>query len=63
VGAFLDYLLDCPPQPGVDRVQYPGEYEAMNRARNATHVSYDAAIWQGLAKLAEEVGVAVPAGE
>jgi L-lactate dehydrogenase len=61
VGAFIDYLLDTPPQPGVDRVQYPGEYEAGNRAKHATHLTFDAAIWQGLSTLAHDLSVALPA--
>ncbi len=61
VDAFLSYLQDCPPQPGVDRVQYPGEFEAGNRQRHATHVHYDAAIWAGLAGLGRTLGVPMPA--
>ncbi|MEI2417792.1 Ldh family oxidoreductase [Orrella sp. JC864] len=60
VDAFLDYLQSCPPQPGVERVQYPGEFEAGNRARHATHVSYEPGIWAGLAGLGRELGVAMP---
>ncbi|WP_459616730.1 Ldh family oxidoreductase [Bordetella sp. 2513F-2] len=64
VSAFIDYLHACPPQPGVDGVQYPGEYEARNRERNARTLSFDDAIWQSLQKLAQELGVedALPPG-
>ncbi|MGN6662172.1 MAG: Ldh family oxidoreductase, partial [Achromobacter mucicolens] len=50
------------PQPGVEAVQYPGEYEARNRAVNADSVEFDSRIWDGLTKLAVELGVpeAVP---
>ncbi|AMG90482.1 Ldh family oxidoreductase [Bordetella parapertussis] len=58
VGAFIDYLHACPPQPGVDRVQYPGEYEAMNRARHAEAIEFEGAIWDSLAKLAQDLGAA-----
>ena len=58
VGAFFDYLLDCPPQPGVERVQYPGEYEAANRARHATHIELSDADWSALQTAAAESGVA-----
>lgn len=57
VGAFIDYLKACPPQPGVDGVQYPGEYEANNRARNLTSLTFDPPIWAGLVKLAADLGV------
>lgn len=57
VDAFIEYLHACPPQPGVDRVQYPGEYEAANRARNATDITFAPAIWQSLQRLGDELGV------
>ncbi|PTX05460.1 lactate dehydrogenase [Achromobacter mucicolens] len=57
VGAFIDYLHACKPQPGVEAVQYPGEYEARNRAVNADSVEFDSRIWDGLTKLAGELGV------
>jgi len=58
VDAFIDYLHACPPQPGVDRVQYPGEFEALNRQRNGATVTLDAATWDGLLQLAGELDVA-----
>ncbi|MEJ2896187.1 Ldh family oxidoreductase [Bordetella avium] len=61
VAAFIDYLHDCPPQPGVDGVQYPGEYEAANRARNGDAISFAPAIWHKLAELGQELGVSAPA--
>lgn len=61
VEAFIDYLLSCPPQPGVDRVQYPGEYEAANRARHHDHVELTDTIWQSLGGLAGELNVSLPA--
>src|SRR5690606_21362664 len=63
VGAFIDYLHACPPQPGVERVEYPGEYEARNRQRNADSLQFDDAIWEGMARLAHDLGVpdALPA--
>ncbi|KAG1247415.1 hypothetical protein G6F68_014209 [Rhizopus microsporus] len=64
VGAFIDYLHACKPQPGVESVQYPGEYEARNRAVNADSVEFDSRIWDGLKKLAADLGVpeALPGG-
>jgi L-lactate dehydrogenase len=60
VEAFIEYLTSCPPQPGVDRVQYPGEYEAENRLRHHDHVELTAPIWASLEKMAGDLGVAVP---
>lgn len=57
VSAFIDYLHACPPQPGVDGVQYPGEYEARNRALNVDSLTFDASIWEGLRRLGAELGV------
>lgn len=59
-GAFIDYLLSCPPQPGrgaEEGVQYPGEYEARHRARHATHIELGEAGWKALADLAARLGV------
>lgn len=61
VEAFIDYLTSCPPQPGVDRVQYPGEYEAENRKRHHDHVDLTEPIWQSLVKMAGELQVTPPA--
>jgi len=60
VSAFIDYLHACKPQPGVDRVQYPGEYEATNRARNNRDIEFAPAIWDSLAQLGRELNVSVP---
>lgn len=60
VGAFIDYLHACKPQPGVDAVQYPGEYEAQNRGRNLHHIAFAPAIWAGLAELGAALNVAAP---
>lgn len=60
VSAFIDYLQACKPQPGVDAVQYPGEYEANNRARNLHHIAFAPAIWAGLATLGADLDVPAP---
>lgn len=60
VGAFIDYLQACPPQPGVDRVQYPGEYEAHNRELNRDALTFAPAIWDTMLKLGDTLGVAPP---
>jgi len=60
VEAFIRYLHDTPPAPGFDRVQYPGEYEAANRALTATHLDINPAIWRNLETLAQSLQVAVP---
>jgi len=56
-GAFIDYLLACPPQAGGEGVQYPGEFEARNRARHATHIELGEASWKALADLAARLGI------
>jgi len=57
VSAFIEYLHDCPTQPGVDRVQYPGEYEAQNRERQGDVLRFDSRIWDSLVDLARDLGV------
>lgn len=58
-GAFIDDLLSCPPQPGVDGVQYPGEYEARHRAAHATHIPLGDGSWKTLSALADSLGVVI----
>ncbi|VVE86999.1 Ldh family oxidoreductase [Pandoraea bronchicola] len=58
VEAFIDYLTSCPPQPGFDRVQYPGEYEAENRKKHHDHIDLTPPIWASLTRMAAELGVA-----
>ena len=58
-GAFIDYLLSCPPQPGTDAVQYPGEYEARNRLKNSTHIALGDGSWKALSALADSLGVVI----
>lgn len=60
VEAFINYLHDTPPAPGFDAVQYPGEYEAANRAAAATHLEINPNIWRNLEGLARSLGVTVP---
>ncbi len=59
-GAYIDYLRTCPPQPGFDAVQYPGEYEAAQRARHADAIELDAATTAALRQLADGAGVPFP---
>ncbi|MDL9998957.1 Ldh family oxidoreductase [Variovorax sp. J22P240] len=61
VEGFLNYLHETPTSPGFDRVQYPGEFEAQHRERNATHLEIAPAIWNSLSRLAESLAVPVPA--
>ena len=60
VGAYIDYLHSCPPQLGVYGVQYPGEYEARNRATNGEFIEFDDSIWKTMADLADKLGVQQP---
>jgi len=61
VEAFIKYLHDTPTAPGFDQVQYPGEYEAANRAAASTHLEINANIWRNLEALAKDLGVDAPA--
>jgi uncharacterized oxidoreductase len=52
VDAFVDYLKDSPPAPGVSEVFYPGELEARNRAeRSANGINVDSQTWSQLQEL------------
>ncbi|PLZ03850.1 lactate dehydrogenase [Burkholderia sp. WAC0059] len=57
VEAFLEYLLSCPPQDPDHPVQYPGEYEAANRARHAHTLDLPDSVRKPLADMAAEVGM------
>ncbi len=58
VDAFLDYLLSCPPQDPASPVQYPGEYEAANRARHSHRIELPPSVQKPLGDLANGLGVA-----
>ncbi|HKT90651.1 MAG TPA: Ldh family oxidoreductase [Paraburkholderia sp.] len=58
VANFLDYLLSCPPQDPSQPVQYPGEYEANNRARHTVTIDLPDSVRKPFADLAAEFGVA-----
>ncbi|MFT4198746.1 MAG: Ldh family oxidoreductase [Pseudoxanthomonas sp.] len=55
---YLDYLLSCAPRPGFDEVEYPGQFEARNRAANADSIPVDAPTVDALEKMAAELGIA-----
>ena len=52
--------LDQPPAPGSSGVQYPGQFEADNRARHASHIEVSDASWGALQGLASAMGVPMP---
>jgi L-lactate dehydrogenase len=58
VESFLDYLLSCPPQDAANPVQYPGEYEASNRARHTTTIDLPESVRKPFAELAMQLGIA-----
>lgn len=58
VESFLQYLLSCPPQDPAHPVQYPGEYEAANRARHDRTIDLPESVRKPFADLAAELGVA-----
>lgn len=58
VETFLEYLLGCPPQNPDEPVQYPGQYEAANRARHTLTVDLPDSVRKPFGELAAELGVA-----
>ncbi|PXW14632.1 Ldh family oxidoreductase [Paraburkholderia caballeronis] len=58
VESFLAYLLNCPPQDPAHPVQYPGEYEAANRARHEKTIELPESVRKPFADLAAELGIA-----
>jgi L-lactate dehydrogenase len=58
VETFLEYLLACPPQNPAEPVQYPGEYEAANRARHTLTIDLPDSVEKRFGDLAAELGVA-----
>jgi L-lactate dehydrogenase len=57
VDAFLDYLLSCPAQDPASPVQYPGQYEAENRARHMQTIVLPDSVKKPFGDLASELGV------
>jgi L-lactate dehydrogenase len=58
VESFLEYLLTCPPQDPTHPVQYPGEYEAGNRAHHQTTIELPESVRKPFADLAMELHIA-----
>lgn len=58
VETFLQYLLGCPPQDPHHPVQYPGQYEAENRARHEHTIDLPDSVKKPFADLASELNVA-----
>jgi len=58
VETFIDYLLSCPPQHPDNPVQYPGEYEAANRARHTVTLDLPDSVGKSFGSLAAELGLA-----
>ena len=57
---ILDELRTCPPAPGFDKVEVPGEREADARARNAAGpILLPSATWAKILQRAEAAGVPV----
>ncbi|AGF47210.1 L-lactate dehydrogenase [Candidatus Kinetoplastibacterium desouzaii TCC079E] len=55
--AYIDYLNSCPTQPGVTKVQYPGEYEYNNKIKNLEYIEYEDSIWDNISNLAKKLEV------
>ena len=63
VTEFAGYLNATPPAAGFERVYYPGEIEfEREKERRANGIPIEDSTWEGLRKLAAELGVAERAG-
>ncbi|MBW4089505.1 MAG: Ldh family oxidoreductase [Proteobacteria bacterium] len=63
VTEFAAYLKATPPAAGFERVYYPGEVEfEREKERRAGGIAIEESTWEGLRKLASELGVAERAG-
>lgn len=61
--ALLDYIKDCPTEPGVEEILVPGEPEYRTyQKRQAEGFPIDDETWRQLAELGTELGVAPPGG-
>ena len=53
----LSDLRNCPPAPGFDRVEIPGERERNHRAASNGHAAVPEETWAQILALAESLGV------
>ena len=61
VTEFAQYLVDTPPQVGVERVFYPGEIEHIKAQKlRASGIAIEDATWAKLGGLASEYNVTMP---
>ena len=56
----LDELRHCPPAPGFDKVEIPGERERAHRAASGNTLAIPAATWAQILDLAKDLGVETP---
>ena len=54
--AVLSELRDCPPAPGFERVEIPGEREREHRRRSNGVIAVPEATWRQIRELAERLG-------
>ena len=57
---LLDELRNCPPAPGHDRVEIPGERERAHRAASAGVLAIPARTWGQITDLARKLGIEPP---
>jgi uncharacterized oxidoreductase len=63
VTEFAAYLTNTPPQPGFERVYYPGELEYLSTQRLLKEgINIEDATWQRLRDLADEFGLSQQLG-
>jgi uncharacterized oxidoreductase len=62
VDAFTSYIADTPLAPGAAPIQMPGEHSAETAKQRAAHgVPIRSFTWHQMARLADELGLALPA--
>jgi LDH2 family malate/lactate/ureidoglycolate dehydrogenase len=55
---ILAELRSCPPAPGFDRVEIPGERERAHRASAQGHIAIPEPTWVQITELAQALGAA-----
>ena len=63
MSSLIEYIRNCPLAEGADEITLPGDPERATLKRtSAEGISFDEGNWAALLKLADELGVAAPAG-
>ena len=61
IGILIDWVKSSPLMPGFDKIYYPGEIEAENRAKREVDGIYiEDSTWSNILEVADELGVTHP---